>query len=450
MKEQNRKDDHSGYSHIAQEICEQPPRPNRITPSKLSRLAKMVAAGEIKNLEESKLTELQNKLEILEASKCDRKTVGSILDQKLTILAKDENNIVVRETDSSDTKQPLDFAKMDYDTVHREIIDIKSCRTNIFVGTLGIIGAISVAILGILGAKEGGAPLLAWLPWAAAIPVALLTSAILATIHKARAINERIGYMEALSKDLMKENGPKYKYFQGWSQANCVGRYCRIYCENWQLPHVCPFDKNKTNCIDEAETKAYREINRYIKWRPDLLNSFTSLSAHIYSIAYVVAFIGLLWAVMASLHKYISKTQSDKYFNPIFWTVVTIGGLITAILARKIVKIKHQNPDESPKKVKHETWFKWYGYISGAIVPLLIIGLVIAYRIGVSASWMSMLGYSVGGLIAITAVFLAYSLYEKVNSLRRGIYSVNCWRHIWELRFNQCKFMVASFPQSPI
>ena len=46
------------------------------------------------------------------------------------------------------------FGQNDYNLVHNEIIDIKSCRTNIFTGTLGLIGAAAIAILTIWGSTE--------------------------------------------------------------------------------------------------------------------------------------------------------------------------------------------------------------------------------------------------------------------------------------------------------
>ncbi len=41
----------------------------------------------------------------------------------------------------------LPFGQNDYKLVHDEIMDIKSCRTNMFTGTLGLIGAAAVGVL---------------------------------------------------------------------------------------------------------------------------------------------------------------------------------------------------------------------------------------------------------------------------------------------------------------
>ena len=345
-------------------------------------------------------------------------------------------------------KDKIDFAKLDYDTVHREIMDIKSCRTNLFIGTIGVIGAAGIAILGIIGGRDANAPLLAWLPWAAAIPTLLLTSAILATIHKARGINERVGYLEALAEVLTGSSTPEN--FRGWPQANYVSRSCRIYRDAWNLWDKCPFDQNKNHCINDAETAAYDKINKYIGWRPDLLSSFTSLSTYIYSIAYAISLITLLWATMISLRNYISsKTPQINYFDFIFWIAVVVGAVITATIANRIFKLKYKNQHKSPQKIKHENWFKWCGFISSGLVPLLITGLVVAYKNDMKTSSLAMIAYSIGAMIAVAATYMGYSFYEKVNSLRRGIYSIICWRHIWKLRLEQCNLMKGEIPNKP-
>ncbi|MHC4498958.1 MAG: hypothetical protein ACYS21_07590, partial [Planctomycetota bacterium] len=153
-------------------------------------------------------------------------------------------------------RKDLAFARMDYDLVHKEIMNIKGCRANIFVGTIGILGAVGVALLGIFGASEVAA-WRKWLPWAALIPIGLLTTAIFATIHKARKLNMRRGYMEALAEYLVRGDVPQR--FCGWAKAKFIVDRCRLHRETGRtLDHRsrCALNQDDPSCAIVAKKAA--------------------------------------------------------------------------------------------------------------------------------------------------------------------------------------------------
>lgn len=329
------------------------------------------------------------------------------------------------------------------DIVHREIENIKACRASLFMGTLGILGAAGIAILGIIGAKDGSNTLLGWLPWAAAIPVLLLTTAIVTLIHKTRRINARRGYLEAIED--LKKDGPLE--IRGWVLSKSKNRQCKVFRDIEENPSICPKNKNEILCTHEAEERAYYEINQHVGWRADMLNSFTSLCTYVYSFAYLISVSALLWSTVASIKMALSKSNiSYKMNDSIFWLAVLCGTIITGSITILTFKAKYIDKKTTPKKVKSEYFLKWAGIACFAVTPTLLIGLIISYKMGISASWLTMLAYILGAVIAATAVFIGYSLFEKVNSLRRGIHSIDCWRHTWKIRFKRCPLLMNSQP----
>ena len=357
---------------------------------------------------------------------------------------------VTDTSQSEKTKESrLTFALKDYDVVHTEIMDIKSCRTNIFVGTLGFVGAVGIAILGIVGASDA-ASWLEWLPWAALIPVGLLTSAILATVHKARGISVRAGYMEALSEYLAKGDVPKC--FCGWTKAKLVLDRCGVHPgkkETLDDRSVCPENKEEASCPIVAK-KLARELVKDIRWRPDLLHSFTSLSTHIYTVAYVVAVGSLLFAVMSTIKSHMSGFSRKIY-------IIVCGAVITAVFSiiikagrqvgirgRKDSELQGEaSAEENFPETMSEKLLRWvflqnFGYFAGGVVTTLFLGLLYAQTKDVAASWVAVVAYCLGGGISALAISIGYSFYDKVKSLRKGRHSIERWRHIWKICFERC------------
>jgi len=409
----------------------------------------------------------------------------------------DENTSKPKKTPTKDVA----FARMDYKMVHREIMDIKSCRTNLFMGTIAVIGGVGIAILGIRGTLKES-PWQNWLPLATMIPIGLLTSAIFATIHKARGINVRAGYMEALGEYLAKGKAPPK--FCGWFRAKLVLDRCKIYlrinkeklakCEVYKLSEQKHKDKRKdTNkeveesfnstrkhkaskingrtrigqfvfrfftsvfkrkrkekqaCSVEAKVKA-SEINKIVAVLPPFLHSFTSLSTYIFSLSYLLSIILLLWAILAATF---SKNIQDFQLW-LYLIGIVIGGVITGFAIRILAKKwwaarSNQNGKVEIKSVKTkqnvpwEDFFRSYSFFAGAfIAPLLSFALVCALAWGKSASWDAMKAYGFGSVVSAITVSIAYSCYDKVASLRRGRHSFERWRHIWKMCFEYCPLM---------
>jgi hypothetical protein len=384
----------------------------------------------------------------------------------------------------------LDFEKMDYELVHKEVIDIKSCRTNIFMGTIGLLGTVGVAILGILGTATKASWEL-WLPFAASIPTLLLTCAILSSIHKARALSERLGYMEVLGEYLTADK--KGKYYSGWIKSQRVTKRCEIYnnirkelgkklgivkknilkltSELNQMGTQDSVRKEKeaeldgykkiqkqleqeipefatcgasNRCSTDARNLVRRVIKR-IELRPYFLEGFTSLSTHIYTAAYIISVIALLFATINSL-----KTMLPNLIGTTYWILVMTGLGVTVVFVALCLYTKHKADKNNEVKRDETSWesetrtektFKVYKVIAGMMLPALIIVLFLPKVGSVFDKTATIAAYCLGAAIAATAVSLAYSFLTKVESLRRGRHSHERWRHIWKIRFERCPLM---------
>jgi hypothetical protein len=343
------------------------------------------------------------------------------------------------------------FVLNDYDQVHREIIDIKSCRTNIFMGTMGVIGAVAVGILGIIGLKENVAPIYAWLPLAAAVPIGLLTSSILATIHKARGINERVGYMMAIAESLVKEEVPRF--FTGWHTSKIVLEHCQIYL-NTNNPKIanCPLkekveqkkEKRKEPlCFTKARIDA-STLSKELNLLPPMLHSFTSFSTYIYCAAYFISVIFMLLAMTT-----IVKNFVDNFDMLLYWLSVLLGFTVTWILGFLAVRNKKINDrsgvyeKEREKITTMEVVLKIYTFFAALLFPslLLAIGLIKEALFNPGHIMMLIFVYGIGFVGAAIAMSIAYGCYDKICSLRKGRYSIERWYHLWKACFENCPLM---------
>jgi len=344
----------------------------------------------------------------------------------------------------TDKKMRLEFAYKDYDLVHREIMDIKSCRTNIFVGTLGVIGAIGVAIIGILGTTLSTS-WNNWLPFAATIPTLLLTCSILSTIHKAKGINVRAGYMEALSEYLAWGKVPEF--FCGWARANRVGKRCEIFKKmGHKLDQgLKPTCKGDPNCSELAK-EFTREYIKHIELKPYLLESFTSLSTHIYAGAYLISVVSVLTATMRALRNKISDFEPEMY-----WLLVTIGAVITFLLIIANVLFNKRgggSKSGQPNIYRRfggkffDNLFKVYKHSAALVLPAFLIALILVKEGGFPKVISTIAVYGLGAVITAACISAGYSFYNKLYSLRRGHHSLARWRYIWRLRFAICPLMI--------
>jgi hypothetical protein len=323
------------------------------------------------------------------------------------------------------------FGQIDYQTVHKEVIDIKSCRTNIFIGTLGLLSAAAMAVLTIWGSRESYS-WVKWLPAASLIPLFLLSSAILSTIHKARGINKREGYMEILGEYLLLNVPPKH--YGGWAKANRLNSVCEMFLpkKSGSQLRKCPANEKLYCCID-ASKEGSETVDNKASLHPDLLESFTSLSMYAYSFAYFVCLTTFLFSGF-----YAAKAIFKAHFSG-GWYFSAIGiGLIPPSIYYIITYVKQTR-------------------CRGLIYPLsvLVCGLVWYFIYNELASfqnrWYALLAYIFGLIPSTVFGCLGYYFLDKVKSLRRGQYSPERWRYIWQIRFLQCKQMaeITPFPSIP-
>jgi len=408
------------------------------------------------------LEEMKEKTSVVERRSEEFKEV--VREQRA--VAKPSRRVVYYEQEDpilgfEERPKSIEFARMDYDLVHKEIMSIKGCRANIFVGTIGILGAVGVAVLGIVGtSKETSWH--NWLHWAALIPIGLLTSAIFATIHKARKLNMRRSYMETLAEYLSEGSVPKC--FCGWAKAKFIVDRCRIYRARTEpVDHRlrCPLNPEDESCATVAKRSA-KQITRGIGFMPDLLHSFTSVSTYVYGVAYLVAIGALLLAIMATIKEHIPNFSRTTYVT----YVGVCGGVITAIFAiiiivgrllsarrRPEMKQEGSGGEKGEESVAEERTeetgierfltkglLKYLGYFACMVVTALFLILLYAQTKG-ELGLIVVVAYCLGGGIAAIAVFGAYSFYDKVTSLRKGRYSAERWRHVWKECFKRCPLM---------
>jgi hypothetical protein len=81
-----------------------------------------------------------------------------------------------------------------------------------------------------------------------------------------------------------------------------------------------------------------------------------------------------------------------------------------------------------------------------AIVLMIPVFLIAFFFVNEYTRFSFIVVYGIGPIIAATGAFIAYSFYNKVNSLQRGRYSYERWRHIWRIRFSQCPLMADETP----
>ncbi len=349
---------------------------------------------------------VEEKAESLQKQDKNKKIIKGEVDTMLESNQGHRDSVKAEKNDGPSTTIPtevrnLEFANEDYKLVHREIMDIKSCRTNIFMGTLGVLGAVGVAILGIRGTKLGTS-WRTWLPLASLIPVGLLISAILATIHKARGINERAGYLEALAEYLA--NGVVPDYFCGWPKAKELFKRCKIYlqlgtnlrinkkcklgqianeklaeCKLYQTAKEKMEEENKKN-VESEQTKSkdlkakkrgrFHSVFLHIKksffayffsrkkYKPYCfreakpkanvitnhlttftypLHSFTSLSTYVFGVCLIISIGTLLLTIMTTVENHIPIEFSRK----VYFCIVMILAILTVILAFVSTKSKY-------------------------------------------------------------------------------------------------------------
>lgn len=376
------------------------------------------------------------------------------------------------------------FALLDYRLVHNSLLDIRSCRTHIFMGTLGIIGAVAVAILSILGSVENSANSSSWrtwLLWASLVPIGLLAVAIMTTIHKTQNLAKRLSYLEVLSEYLRKKDF-KIPHWSGWKKANRVLERCTAHHSDACVNHKCKVamtflekhpkvDKPtpKENVKEGTDKETQKEKKYKILWQfccriwrdmfgekkttpvcarlakthsadgvkgvrllPNFLYSFASLSMYVYITILFIASVGLLsnLAVVIKDHEGFTMGQ---YLSAVF-----IGLIVGVILTSLHLWSRGKKLERRLNKCLNII----YIVVSSGLILVLSISILKANYAGADSNHLSaVVGYVLGATIAGVVVYSAYSFYRKLDKLRRGKDSIERMRMHWAIMFKHCPLM---------
>lgn len=312
------------------------------------------------------------------------------------------------------TKPQLKFAQMDYDLVHRETIDIKTCRTNIFIVMLSVIGAIGVSLLGMHSRTDFGK----WLLPASLVPLLLLTVAILSTIHKARGLNKRLGYLEALG--LYIYHGEIPNCWSGWLNAIRISEKCKCQAEKSEgNPESC---QGGGHCGKMAKDRSLK-LSKYVHWKPNLLNSFTSFSTHCYMTAYIITVVSCVYALAHTICMFSSLTWVDLLAPG---GAATIGGGMTISILLIL------------RKIKKDSVIRIIAAFIVVITPVILVGLARTEQ----RSLPIIFAYIIGAASFSLACIGADALYHHVYAIGLGRYSIERFHRLWEYRFEKCPLMV--------
>ena len=242
------------------------------------------------------------------------------------------------------------------------------------------------------------------------ITFALFLVGVLSTVEKARAINMRKGFLSALVRHLRGEID--LKEYKGWAQLKVTFAECGAR----RKALACPMGhghKDKDTCRDEGESMA-ASINAAKRIVPGVMDSFTSLSATIYTVIYVA----LVAVVGYSLTQ--EYSQSGKI---IFWHIpraFAIGIAVSVFVVRG----------------------RWF-----------ILGMVFLFFVLLAASlfdegWVATLSAIgiLGGILGSLGVFLA----AQLNSLRMGKHSHESYAYSWGIVLNNCNPFPSNADKLPI
>lgn len=381
----------------------------------------------------------------LEFTDFEISNLNNIKDEELRDLIKDLKLETI--TGDNENTEKLNFAKMDYNLVQGEIIDIKGCRTNIFMGTLGVIGAVAAAIVAIVG-SETSTNWPTWLPLASMVPIALLTSALLSTAHKARGLNLRVSFLEVMGEYLSMGEVPIG--YRGWHKTKQLLERCQIYLntKNSKNKNCKYFDENEAEkskriqpgCIKIAKETA-SEINKGLPTFPPFLHNFNSLSAYIFTIAYFIASMAVVIGFIPTMQKYMVFDSKQNYI--LISIIVSILSVFLGLLSFHRKKKEEQEISDNyirDKKNILELFIKYYGCLAAFLLPTFIITLLFSNKTEYSIAIFT-ISNGIGALISIILFAIWYFSYDKILSLRRGRYSTERWKHIWRICLTECPLM---------
>jgi len=206
-----------------------------------------------------------------------------------------------RLTNAQPPVPPIQLVRNDYEEVSREIRDIQSCRSNIFIGILAALATAGIVVWRYYASSEYD-----WsgLTLALLCIMTFFVTGILATIEKVRAINYRKGFLAVLSLYL---NGTlPVRRYKGWGILKACRDECTARCDANQCQRKIQ-ERGPGTCRDpgNAQSAGLTEQKRLV---PRMLESFTCLSSYLYGILY--ALLGTLFVV--SLAYYLREFKFSK------------------------------------------------------------------------------------------------------------------------------------------
>ncbi len=293
------------------------------------------------------------------------------------------------------SRDQYDFAKQDRVEIIRETRDIKSCRSSIFLWTMGLLISACVTIWTL--AIEQKVTVITTLPVMVVMLIVFFLGS-LSVLEKARAINMREGFVAALDYYLSRNEGPIG--YRGWGQI----KNCLVECGARRRLKICPRGtgpQDTTGCRDEGEAMAapLASAKRVI---PSLIDSFTSFVGTVYGMTFVI----LLVLFCLSL----SITWRDTQQISVWSTVSTfVVGLMSSSVLWRFRKL----------------------------VIGIVVGVVLAVVLGtVLSEWLLNLcaSYGLGALLGAMAWFLA----RQLRAARVGRFSFDTYLYSWLLVMENC------------
>ena len=185
--------------------------------------------------------------------------------------------------------ETYDLAKIDRAEVFKEANQIKTCSSNYFIWSIGLILPFTLAIWALVLEKKLNAIS------ASSSMIGIMMAfcvAVFSNIEKARAINKREGFIAALDFYLKDRQGPMN--YRGWVNL----KHCYGECGARRRAKICPKSvdpKSNSACRDIGEKKAII-IRLEKRVFPSILDSFISLT----SFSYFLVFFGLVILTLIS------------------------------------------------------------------------------------------------------------------------------------------------------
>lgn len=320
------------------------------------------------------------------------------------------------------------FLQVDYQQTSLDYNVSRQCRASLFPAIIIGLGAVGVGVLSIVGATKRP-PMEEWLPWALLIPIALLVVAMLVTIYKARQMTMRKGYLRRLAECLLGGECPQH--YSGWHGAVAAMRRCngvgrtKTDC----VQPACLTPHCTKTCFDEAARLAADELGESRQW-PGIFDDFTSLTMYLYSTAFVISVVLLLYAIMLVSGAWAQEFSRRTY---VFWLFASVP--VTTALLAAIVYLA-PGAKLNPRRLR-----ALFSGVLFLIVTAFFVLLMYVQTKGTKTIWGPIVAYAFGCDIMALTVAVGYESYLMIRSLHHGALAAASWYWIWAVCFSQCPHM---------